>query len=96
MKGYDCNFIISKITEQFQHNNINLIGRNTSNIFYMGVDNLVKIIDSHEYIMSSLSSLFTNLNENDIKYTQTLISKYNLDNEFVVKDILPYTYINSV
>ena len=53
----------------------------------MGVDSFVKIIDSHEFVMSSLSSLSANLKWNDIKYTRNLIEKYKLNSEFIVKDI---------
>ena len=38
LKGYDSSFILSKINKHFSNKNINLIGRNTSNIFHMGVD----------------------------------------------------------
>ena len=95
LKGYDSNFILSRMAKQFEGQNINLIGRNTSNIFHMNVNNFVKIIDSYEYITSSLSSLSANLNMDNIKYTRKLIDKYNLTHEFIQKDIYPYMYINS-
>ena len=83
------------MAKHFEGKNINLIGRNTSNIFHMGVDNFIKIIDSYEYITSSLSSLSRNLKMDDIKYTQKLIEKYNLTPEFIIKDIYAYTYMDS-
>ena len=95
LKGYDSNFILSRMSNQFEGQNINLIGRNTSNMFHMNVNNFVKIIDSYEYITSSLSSLSANLKMDNIKYTRKLIDKYNLNDEFIQKDIFPYTYINS-
>ena len=95
LKGYDSNFILSRLAKHFEGKNIYLIGRNTSNIFHMGVDNFIKIIDSYEYVTSSLSSLSANLKLDYIKYTRKLIEKYNLTDEFIVKDIFPYTYINS-
>ena len=95
LKGYDSNFILSRMAKQFEGQNINLIGRNTSNIFHMNVNNFVKIIDSYEYITSKLQSLSENLNMDNIKYTQKLIDKYNLTHESIQKDIFPYTYINS-
>ena len=95
LKGYDSNFILSRMAKHFEGQNINLIGRNTSNIFHMNVNNFVKIIDSYEYITSSLSSLSANLKMDNIKYTRKLIDKYNLTQEFFQKDIFPYTYVNS-
>ena len=95
LKGYDSNFILSRMAKHFEGQNINLIGRNTSNIFHMNVNNFVKIIDSYEYITSSLSSLSANLKMDNIKYTRKLIDKYNLTEEFIQKDIFPYTYVNS-
>ena len=61
LKGYDSNFILSKLNKHFKDHNINLIGRNASSVLHMGVDNFIKIIDSHEFIMSSLSTLSKNL-----------------------------------
>ena len=95
LRGYDSNFILTRISKQFEGQNINLIGRNTSNIFHMNVNNFVKIIDSYEYITSKLQSLSENLNMDNIKYTRKLIDKYNLTQEFIQKDIFPYTYINT-
>ena len=93
MKGYDCNFIIEKLNEHFQNQNINLIGRNASSIFHIGIQNYIKIIDSHEFITAGLKDLSTNLTPEDIKYTQKIVEKY--DKDFLIKDIFPFRYINS-
>ena len=53
----------------------------------MGANNFIKIIDSYEYVASSLLSLSANLNLSDVKYTQTVIERYNLDSEFIVEDV---------
>ena len=95
LKGYDSNYILSRMAKHFEGQNINLIGRNTSNVFHMNVNNYIKIIDSYEYITSKLESLSKNLDIKNIKYTRNLIDKYNLTQEFIQKDIFPYTYINS-
>ena len=95
LRGYDSNFILSQISKHFEGKHINLIGRNTSNIFHMDVDNFVNIIDSYEYVTASLLSLSANLIIDDLKYTRKLIEKYKLNSEFIVKDIFPYTYVNT-
>ena len=46
--------------------------------------------------MAGLKTLSSNLNKDDIKYTQKLIQKYILDSEFIIKDIFPYTYFNTI
>ena len=95
LKGYDSNFILAQMSKHFEGKNINLIGRNTSNIFHMGVYNFVKIINSYEYVTSSLSSLSHNLKIDDMKYKRKLIEKYSLTDEFIKKDLFPYTFMNS-
>ena len=95
LRGYDSNFILSQISKHFEGKHINLIGRNTSNIFHMDVDNFVNIIDSYEYVTASSLSLSANLIIDDLKYTRKLIEKYKLNSEFIVKDIFPYTYVNT-
>ena len=95
LKGYDSNYILSRMSKHFEGQNINLIGRNTSNVFHMNINNYIKIIDSYEYITCKLESLSKNLDMKNIKYTRNLIEKYNLTHEFIQKDIFPYRYINS-
>ena len=70
MKGYDGNFILEKLNEHFKDSNINLIGRNSSSIIHIGIENYIKIIDSHEFITASLKNLSSNLKPEDIKYTK--------------------------
>ena len=70
MKGYDGNFIIQKLTEHFKNSYINLIGRNASSVFHIGIQNYVKIIDSYEFITAGLKNLSSNFKIEDIKYTK--------------------------
>ena len=93
MKGYDAHYMIEKLNDHFKDKQINLVGRNSSSIFHIGIQNYVKIIDSHEFITASLKSLSNNLKTEDINYTQNMLNKYG--REFLTKDIFPYTYINS-
>ena len=93
MKGYDGNFIIEKLNEQFKDAKINLIGRNASSIFHIGIQSYIKIIDSHEFIMASLKNLSNNLKFEDINYTKEMDEKYG--NDVVITDIFPFKYINS-
>ena len=70
MKGYDGNFILEKLNEHFQDQNINLIRRSASSIFHIGIQTYIKIIDSHEFITANLKNLSINLKPEDIKYTK--------------------------
>ena len=79
MKGYDGNVIIQKLNEHFQNSNINLIGRNASSIFHIGIQNYIKIIDSHELITASLKNLSSNLKEEDFKYTKQWIKNTEMN-----------------
>ena len=92
LKGYDIHYIISKLNDHFKDSNINLLGHNSSSIFHVGIQNNIKIIDSHEYIKGSLKTLSENLRDKDIIYTRDLVNKYG--HEFITKDIFPFRYID--
>ena len=91
-KGYDSNYIIEKLNDYFKDCNINLLGHNASSIFHIGIQNYIKIIDSHEFIPMSLKDLSKNLKDQDIIFTRDLVNKYG--NDFIIKDIFPFRYID--
>ena len=92
LKGYDIHYIIEKLNIHFKDSNINLLGHNSSSLFHIGIQNYIKIIDSHEFIPSSLKDLSNNLKLNDINYTREMLDKYG--HEFIKKDIFPFRYID--
>ena len=92
LKGYDSHYIIEKLNDHFKDSNINLLGNNSSSIFHIGIQNYIKIIDSHEFIPASLKDLSYNLTNKDIHYTRDMVNKYGHD--FVKKDIFPFHYIS--
>ena len=67
MKGYDGNFILEKLNEHFNNENINLIGMNASSKFHIGVQKYIKRIDSYEFVLAWLKTLSSNLTNDDIK-----------------------------
>ena len=69
LRGYDVHYILEKLNDHFKDSNINLLGHNASIIFHVGVQNYIKIIDSHEFIPMSLRDLSNNLKDKDIHYT---------------------------
>ena len=93
LRGYDIHYIITKINDYFKDSNINLLGHNSSSIFHVGIQNNIKIIDSHEYIKGSLKSLSENLKYKDIIHTRELVNKYG--REYLIKDIFPFRYVDS-
>ena len=92
LKGYDVNYIIERLNNHFKDANINLLGHNAASIFHIGIQNYIKIIDTHEFIKGSLKTLSENLKDEDIHHTRDLINKYGHD--FVEKDIFPFRYID--
>ena len=92
LKGYDVNYIIEKLNHYFKDSNINLLGNNASSIFHIGIQNYIKIIDSHEFIKLSLKDLSKNLKIENIHYTRDLVDIYG--NDFIIKDIFPFRYID--
>ena len=92
LKGYDIYYIIEQLNVHFKDSNINLLGNNSSSIFHVGIQNNIKIFDSHEFILSSLRELSNNLKNEDINYTRNMVNKYGYD--FVKKDIFPFRYID--
>ena len=92
LKGYDIHYIIEKIYDHFNDSNINILGNNSSSIFHVGIQNYIKIIDSHEFIPASLTELSNNLKNEDIHYIREMLDKYGHD--FVKKDIFPFRYID--
>ena len=92
LRGYDIHYIITKINNHFKDSNINILGHNSSSIFHVGIQNNIKIIDSHEYIKGSLRSLSENLKDKDIIYTRDLVNLYG--GEYLIKDIFPFRYID--
>ena len=93
LKGYDIHYIIEKLNDHFKDSNINLISNNSSSIFHVGIQNYIKIIDSHEFIPASLRDLSNNLKHEDIHYTREMLDKYG--QEFIQKDIYPFRYIDN-
>ena len=83
LKGYDVHYIIEKLNDHFKDSNINLLGHNASSIFHVGIQNYIKIIDSHEFIPMSLKDLSKNLKDEDINYTRHMVNKYG--NDFIKK-----------
>ena len=55
----------------------------------MGVENLIKIIDSHEFIISRLKSFSDNLKKEDVKCTKQILGVYGLKDEYTGKDLFP-------
>ena len=96
LKGYDIHYIIEKLNDHFKDSNINLLGHNASSIFHVGIQNNIKIIDSHEFIPMSLKDLSRNLKDEDIHYTRDMVNKYGnkYGNDFVTKDIFPFRFID--
>ena len=93
MKGYDVHYIIEKLNNHFKDCNINLHGNNSSSIFHVGIQNYIKIIDSHEIIPASLKDLSNNLKNEDINYTRDMVNKYGHD--FVKKKKIFFHFVIS-